>query len=256
MKPLLLLLMVSCAQIEVERSDNPPPMWGQSYADALSAPVENDPPRGTVTVASPASETRNGYQDAPSPTVPASPQGQGGSLSGGHLSSSVSVMRVTPLFPVLLLVFSACASQAETEETFHELATPSLAMLGGYLGAVLGPIGSGIGAGIGATFSEMLVSKGVSEARKEGQRELIDVLNSDDPDTPLPKRLAKLRDAADRAEKLGELANKQASSFSSFFTKVLWGIAGLFGVLLALQWLHFRYGSLRSRKLAKKEAEL
>ncbi len=178
---------------------------------------------------------------------------------------------------VLAALLAACASpKSEVEETVHEVATPTLAAAMASLGALLGGVpGAAIGAAAGAIASEVFVSKGISEARKEGAADLWAVLNGDDPDQPLPRRLQRQSDSIDGVrgdvqrvsadlaaarEALAEAQNAAASAKttaagwfaeikSMFWMAVL--IAGSIAALIfGFQLVHYWKGSRVSRRIA------
>jgi len=152
------------------------------------------------------------------------------------------------------LLASCAAPQSAVEETVREVTTPTLAAAMASLGALVGgPVGAAVGAAAGALTSEIFVSKGTDDARKEGAADLWAVLNGDDPDTPLPKRLQRQAERVESVAQAVEEAQGETSNWlddikRGFWTAVLIASAVAALILSFVLW-HYWSGSRVSRKL-------
>lgn len=145
---------------------------------------------------------------------------------------------------LLILLVGGC-SQVTVKDTIHNLAVPTAAAIPAYLFFPLaGPV-------VFATTlaAELLIEDGTKEAVKEGQRDLIDILNEEGDTTPLPRRLERLKKTAEDAEGLGERVS------AAFDAALFWGALAV-ALIFGFQLWHYFTGSRVSRKIAADDDDL
>ncbi len=145
---------------------------------------------------------------------------------------------------ILPLLLGGC-SQVTVKDTIHTLSVPTAAAIPAYMFV---PIAAPVVFAV-TLAAELLIEDGTTEAVKEGQRDLIDILNDEDNTTPLPRRLARLQKTAEDAEGLGE---RIAAAFDA---ALFWGALAV-ALVFGFQLWHYFTGSRVSRKIAADDDDL